>query len=78
VDVYGKELIHKTFGEAATTALANAMSTGRPVNIDVLVHSRTGARWLEGDDGVTKYDEDPDASVFSRIQIKATDLGRVP
>jgi len=79
VDGYdGKERIFKTPEEASSFAIAKAMSRGEEVNIDVLVWSRSGAKWYRGgEDGGEEYDEDPDASVFERIVIKAESIGRV-
>lgn len=75
-DASGGERIFKTFDEAAGFAVALAAS-GRKSSINILVYSRSGAKWLAGDEGVAEYEEDPDASVFRRIVIKADDQGRV-
>lgn len=77
-DASGKQRTFKSSNEAAGFAIAIAMSHGKSVNIDVLVHSPAGARWYRGSsDGVTEYEEDPDASVFDRIVISAESIGRV-
>jgi hypothetical protein len=76
-DYQGHERIFKTFEEAAAYAIVKAMSNGEKVEIDVLVWSRAGAKWLEGDIGVETHDEDPEASVHKRIVIRAEDQGRV-
>ena len=61
-----------------TTAVSLAMSDGRPHHIDVLVHSAAGARWYRGSsDGEEEYEEDPEASVFERIEVRADSQGRV-
>lgn len=73
----GKEHIFKTFDEAAPFALNMAIAGGVKVNLDVLVYSRAGARFVGGDSSVEQYDEDPAASVFERITIKAEPKGRV-
>lgn len=75
-DASGQERIFKTFDEAAGFAVSLA-SSGRTVDLDVLVWSRAGAKWFMGDDGVASYDEDPEASVFERIEIKADAQGRI-
>jgi hypothetical protein len=67
----------KRFDEAAAHAVVIGVSTGK-ATIDVVVHSEAGARWLGGADGVAQYREDPEASVFERIEIKVKSLGRVP
>jgi hypothetical protein len=67
----------KTFAEASELALHWALS-GRQTVIDILVFSESGARWLGGDDAVEQYREDPDASVFERIEVRAHTMGRIP
>lgn len=69
--------IYQTFDEAAGMAVVQAMSEGKKVHIDIVVWSKAGARWLYGDDGVEQYEEDPEASVFERIEVKANILGRI-
>lgn len=76
-DASGKERIFKKFDEAAGFAVSLA-STGQPnVNIDVLVWSKAGARYYGGDYAVEQYNEDPDASVFERLEVKVDYIGRV-
>lgn len=75
-DASGRERIFKTFDEAAGFAVSLA-STGRPWNLDVLVWSRSGARAYGGDHAVEQYDEDPEASVFERLEISVNYVGRV-
>jgi hypothetical protein len=77
-DVGGRERIFKSFDEAAAFAVSIAASTGRTVNLDVLTWSRAAARKWQGDSGAEAYDEDPEASVFERIEIRADSVGRVP
>lgn len=76
-DASGKERIFTTFSEAAGFAVVISLS-GRDSAIDVLIYSEEGARAWDDDEGVKAYREDPEASVFQRIAIKANDLGRVP
>jgi hypothetical protein len=73
----GGDIYYKTFDEAAARAVGEAVATGKST-IDILVWSRRGAKWLGGDDSVEQYNEDPEASVFERIEIKANIVGRVP
>lgn len=73
----GGEKIYKTFAEACGFAVCIAVSTGEDVNIDVLCWSRAAAIDWQGDAGADSYDEDPDASVFERIVVKADSQGRV-
>lgn len=77
-DMAGRERIFSTIDEAAGFALAMCLSHGNPWNLDVLCHSEAGAIFLDGDDGAEVYADDPDASVYRRIVIKADDVGRVP
>lgn len=67
----------KSWPEACGFAVALAASTGATVNVDVLAWSEGAARAWSGDDGVEQYREDPDASVFDRITIKADSKGRI-
>ena len=68
--------IFKTFAEAANFAVLHALA-GSDVDIDVVVWSQAGAKWLSGADGVAQYREDPEASVFERVRVRAWSLGRV-
>lgn len=77
-DASGKQRIFRTFDEAAGFAVSMATSVGRPVLLDMLVWSVSGARFLGGDDAVESYSEDPDASVFERVVVTADALGRIP
>ncbi len=74
-DAGGEERVFKTFGEAAGFAVSIAASNGQTVNLDVLVFSPQGARAYGGDDAVDQYNEDPEASVFERIEIRADVVG---
>ena len=76
-DMSGHERIFKTFNEAAGFAVSIAASNGSTVNLDVLIWSPAGARAYGGDDAVEQYFEDPEASVFERIEIRADAVGRV-
>lgn len=72
----GKERIFKTFNEAAAFALGMAVSRGN-ADLDVLIYSKAGAKFYGGDDAVEQYQEDPDASIFERFEIKVNNTGRV-
>lgn len=72
------EDIFKTYEEAAGHAVFMAFSYGTTALLDVLVYSEAGARSWAGEHGVEQYREDPDASVFDRIEVKANVIGRVP
>jgi hypothetical protein len=68
----------ETSADAVEHAVGKSMSRGgEPVFVDVLVSSRAGAAWYGGDWAEEEYDEDPDASVFDRIEIRATSHGRI-
>jgi len=67
----------KNAKEALAAAAETAVGRGSSV-LDVVVHSASGARWLYGEHGVEMYREDPDASVFERVEFRANNVGRVP
>lgn len=75
-DASGHQRTFKRFDEAAGFAVSLAAS-GRTVNLDVLVWSAAGARWLGGDDGVEQYRKDPEASVHERLVITVDSQGRI-
>jgi len=76
-DASGHERTFKVFDEAAGFAISLAVS-GRDVDLDVLIWSEEGAEWYGGDDAVEQYNEDPEASVFERFEIKVNAVGRIP
>ena len=69
--------IFKNFRDAAREALCRAL-TGRTALIDVVTWTRGAAVAWQGEDGGDSYDEDPEASVFERIEVGANSLARVP
>lgn len=73
-----RTMFFHTFGEAASNAIVKAYAHGGPVYLDVIVLTEEGAEWVAGDDGVERYKEDPEASVFERIVIHADNQGRIP
>jgi len=73
----GTTAIFKSPAEAAQLAVAIGLS-GRVAHIDVICWSEDAARAYGGDDAVEQYQEDPDASVFERIVIRAESQGRIP
>jgi len=76
-DESGREHTFKTWNEAAGFALMVATSRGE-ADLDVLIWSEEGAAAWGGDDAVERYNEDPEASVFERFEIKVNAVGRVP
>ena len=76
-DAGGVPRVFKDWGEAVAFAVALSVSNGRSINVDVIAWSRAAARHWMGDHGVEMYDEDPEASVFQRVSIRAEDRGRV-
>lgn len=76
-DASGNERIFKTFDEAAGFAISVGASGKSPVNLDVLVSSEAGAKHVAGSEGVERYREDPDASVFDRLEISVNYVGHV-
>lgn len=77
VDLHGKARVFESFKKAVEAAAIHSIGEGRPVNVDVIAYSKAAARTFGGEEGVESYLEDPDASVFHRISIKAEDLGRI-
>lgn len=68
-----------TASEAASVAVARSIGYGgEPVEINVLVSSKAGAKWYGGDYAVGVYEEDPEASVHERIVVRAESIGRIP
>ncbi len=76
-DASGRQRTFDTFDEAAGFAVVIAASTGKTVNLDTLVWSEEGAAFFAGDDGVEEYLEDPEASVFNRVEISVNNAGRI-
>jgi len=73
----GEEVIFRSFEQAVSFAVGLSISQGKDVNVDVLAWSPSAARAWAGDEGAESYREDPAASVFQRIRIRADDQGRV-
>lgn len=70
---------YDTADEASSIAIARSMSRGgEPVQINVLVMSKAGAKWYGGYYAVEVYEEDPDASVHEQIIVRAESVGRIP
>ena len=76
-DFSGHERIFNVFDEAAGFAFSVAAARGKS-NLDVLIWSEAGAERYGGDAAVEHYNEDPEASVFERFEIKVNAVGRVP
>jgi len=77
VAVGKSERVFADFDEALSFAFAAGLSIGK-VTLDVLVYSEEGAKAFGGDDAAAEYREDPDASVFRRVELTINDMGRVP
>lgn len=76
-DASGAERTFHDFDEAAGFALSVAVSRGE-TDLDVLIWSEKGAKFYGGDDAVEQYNEDPEASVFERFEIRVNAVGRIP
>lgn len=66
-----------SYAKAAAYLVTGLVCHGK-ATLDVLIHSAKGARWYGGDDAVEQYNDDPDASVFERIEFRANPIGKVP
>lgn len=73
----GRDGNFKTFDEAAAHAVIIALTRGK-ADIDVLIWSKAGANFYGGDEAVEQYNEDPEASVFERFEVRVNAVGRVP
>lgn len=73
-DCGGNARIFKTFDKAAGFAVAVAASGKEGVTIDTLCWSREAAEAAGLEE---EYDEDPEASVTCRLEIKVNYVGRV-
>ena len=71
------EQTFRGFDKALMHAFSVALAEGE-ATIDVLVYSEEGAHAFGGDDAVEEYQEDPEASIFRRFEIRVNDAGRVP
>lgn len=69
--------IFENIGDAGRVAFMRALSYGE-ADVDVVVWSEEGAAAFGGDDAVEEYLEDPEASVFARIQVRLDHQGKVP
>ena len=67
-----------TWQEATVYAVDLAANYGGTVDLNVIVWSRAGAKWWGGDYGAEQYEDDPEASVFERFEVKVNVVGRVP
>ena len=64
------------FESAAAYAIRLA-AANNPAIIDTLIYDEKHAFQWGGDAAVEQFNEDPEASVFERIEIKVTSHGRV-
>lgn len=71
------ERVFSDFDEALSFAFAAGLGVGKVV-IDVLIYSEAGARAFGGEEAVADYRDDPEASVFRRVELTVNDRGRVP
>jgi hypothetical protein len=71
-------VVFKNFDKAATHAVAQSISTGEPVVVDVVTWTKAAARKWGGDSAVEIYEDDPEASVHERIVVRAGSQGRIP
>lgn len=77
VEFHVQTQVYKTFKEACFHAVSRASCGEADITIDIVIWSKAGARWWGGDDAVTAYQEDSEASVFERLEISVNNVGRV-
>ena len=70
--------IFADFNDAAVFAVTRGQSGGFDQFIDVVIWSVPGARAYGGMDAVEQFKEDPHASVFDRIVVRARSEGKIP
>lgn len=74
-----KTRVHDNWKDAvADAAQMSASRGGELAVVDVVAWSRTAAALWAGSHGVELYDEDPEASVFERFEVRARSVGRIP
>ena len=61
-----------SFEKACEHAVVISISNGETVAVDVLCYTKAAARKF----GIVDYD--PDASITTRVLVKAEDIGKVP
>jgi hypothetical protein len=71
----GETKVLTDFDKAIVLAFSVAISGGQSCFIDVICYSEEDAEAWGGNEAVERYQSDPDASVFERIEIKANYLG---
>ena len=77
VSADGRDAFYTPAGDKAILqAFHWALSSGS-ATLDTLVSSKAGARAHGGDAAVEQYLEDPQASVFERVEIKVNYVGKV-
>lgn len=78
LDDAGRSISFRTLKEAVWSAFLASSSTGKWVNVNVLIYSEAGALWYGGDEARRMYLDDPEASVFDQIKLKAYSEGMLP
>jgi len=72
-----KTTVHDKWAFACQQA-DSASRGGEKAVIDIVTWSRAGAKAWAGDYGGELYDEDPEASVFERFEVRAHSVGKIP
>lgn len=75
-EVGSDDNIQRRWDKACEAALSHAYRTGQ-ATIDVVILSEDGARFWGGDNAADHWLEDPDNSVFERLEIKLNNCGRI-
>lgn len=75
-DEDGCPTVFEDLKDACAYATARAITHGK-VTIDVLTWTEEAAREWGGDEAVEAYREDPEASIFERLEVTVNSLGRI-
>lgn len=69
---------YRTFEDGLAAASRLSAGLDHPVTLDVLIWSEDGARAWGSEEGVEQFLDDPEASVFDRLEVSVRSLGKIP
>ena len=74
----GRDVVFREFDEAVVFAVHTSLGDGTWTGVYIIIRSEAGARWWGGEPALEQYRSDPEASVFEKINVKATSEGMIP